>query len=116
MALPEIEVVAISSDRPDQTARHQRRDRLSLTLLADPEHRVIRQFGLLHRRGLIHATRTVFGVPIGVPTGYRRLAIPTTLLVDESGVIRWIDQARDYRVRSDDAVVRAAIASAFGDS
>jgi hypothetical protein len=41
------------------------------------------------------------------------MAIPTTLLVDEDGIVRWIDQADDYRIRSDTARVLTAAAEAF---
>jgi len=42
------------------------------------------------------------------------MAIPTTLLVDEQGVIRWIDQTDDYRLRSSNERVLKAIGEAFG--
>ena len=45
---------------------------------------------------------------------FKTMAIPTTMLVDEEGVIRWIDQADDYRVRGDDARIREAVQSVFG--
>ena len=107
--------VAISLDAPDRVAAHRRRDSLGMMLLSDADRRLTRRFGLLHRRGLVHATVTVFGIPIGVPTGFRDLVIPTTMLVDEAGVIRWIDQATDYRIRSDEARIRSAIAASFGE-
>ena len=44
------------------------------------------------------------------------MAIPTTLLVDEGGVIRWIDQADDYRLRSSQERVLQAVKEAFGQS
>lgn len=111
-----IEVVAVGLDPPDRAAAHRRRDGLGMVLLADPDGQLARRFGLVHRRGLVHATVIVFGVPIGVPTGFRDLVIPTTLLIDEDGVIRWVDQASDYRIRSDEARIRAAIDMAFGDA
>ena len=39
----------------------------------------------------------------------RSLAIPTTFLIDAEGSVRWIDQAEDYRVRSDAPRVLGAI-------
>ena len=44
----------------------------------------------------------------GMPT-FRALPIPTTILVDAQGVVRWIDQSTDYQVRSDPERVRAAL-------
>jgi hypothetical protein len=37
------------------------------------------------------------------------LAIPTTILVDRSGTVRWIDQADDYQKRSHPERVLAAL-------
>ena len=42
------------------------------------------------------------------------MAIPTSLLIDERGVIRWIDQADDYRLRSGEQRVLEAIDGVFG--
>jgi hypothetical protein len=44
----------------------------------------------------------------GLPT-LRGLPIPTTILVDAQGCVRWIDQSTDYQVRSDPERVRAAL-------
>ena len=38
--------------------------------------------------------------PLLKPPGVRRLPIPTTILADAEGIVRWVDQAEDYRVRS----------------
>ena len=43
------------------------------------------------------------------------MAIPTTLLIDEKGIIRWIDQADDYRLRSDNERVMTAVREVFGE-
>ena len=106
-------VVAISRDTVAQAARQRARDGLGFDLLADPELAVIGDYGLVHTRGAIFETFFVLGVPLGYPTGFARMAIPTTLLVDETGTVRWIDQATDYRVRSDSARLEAAMAAAF---
>ena len=41
------------------------------------------------------------------------MAIPTSLLIDENGVIRWIDQTDDYRLRSSNERVLKAVREAF---
>ena len=109
-----VKVVAVSKDTPAQVRAHRERDRLEkVTLLADPELVVIRAYGLLHRKALEFKTWTVLGMPLGVPTKRKLMAIPTTLLVDEHGVVRWIDQADDYRIRGDEARVVKALGDAF---
>jgi peroxiredoxin len=91
-----IALVAISADTPEQIRAGRAKHGARATLLADPELAVTTQYGLLNRPGL-------------APSGIRRLPVPTTLLVDAGGVVRWIDQASDYQVRSHPDRVLAAI-------
>jgi peroxiredoxin len=96
-----IALVAISSDTPEQIRAGRAKHGAQATLLADPELRVTKQYGLLNRKGL-------------APGGIRRLPVPTTILVDASGIVRWIDQATDYQVRSHPERVLAAIRRTLG--
>jgi peroxiredoxin len=96
-----IRMVAISPDTVDETALLKRKSGLSMPLLADPDLSVTDLYGLRHPNGFA-----------GTPgkRGIRRpLAIPTTLLIDAEGVVRWIDRADDYRVRSEASRVLGAI-------
>ncbi len=71
-------------------------------MLADPESAVIGELGLRNQ-----------GVHSG-PPGTPPLPIPTTVLVDASGIVRWIDQADDYQRRSDPPRVLAALREHLG--
>jgi peroxiredoxin len=95
-----VELVAISADTPEQIRAGRAKHGARVTLLADPDLAVTTQYGLVNRRGL-------------APGGLRRLPIPTTLLVDAAGSVRWIDQATDYQVRSQPERVLAAIRAAL---
>ena len=55
-------------------------------------------------------------IPLGFTPSFKTMAIPTSLLVDENGIIVWIDQADDYRLRSDNARVLQAVEAAFGSA
>ena len=111
-----VQTVAISKDSVSQAQQHRQRDSLIFPLLTDPELKIHRQFGLVHQNGLEFKTFFVFGIPLGWPIGFRRMAIPTTFLVDEKGVVRWIDQAEDYRLRGNRARIEQALKQAFGES
>ena len=113
-----ISVVALSKDTPTEAAIHKTRDDLSLELLSDANLEVIRQFGVEHHKGFGFETGTlkIFGVPFGFKPSFKAMAIPTTLLIDESGIIRWIDQADDYRLRSDNDRVMSAVREVFGQA
>lgn len=110
-----VNVVAISKDTVEAAAHQKERDKLTLTLLADPDLDVIRQFGLEHHKALEFSTGsfTLFGIPLALVPSIKEMAIPTSLLIDENGVIGWIDQADDYRLRSNQEHVMDAVRSAF---
>lgn len=42
------------------------------------------------------------------------MAIPTTLILDEEGIVRWINQADDYRIRGDRERTEQALIDVFG--
>lgn len=96
-----IALVAISADSPEQIRAGRAKHGARATLLADPDLAVTTRYCLVNRPGL-------------APGGIRRLPIPTTILVDADGVVRWIDQASDYAVRSHPERVLAAIRERLG--
>ena len=108
-----VQVVALSGDNVEVTAYMGRQRGYSFTLLADPDLKVIRQFGLEHPNGLKFNTIEILGLPIGYPVGFEAMTIPTSILIDETGIVRWIDQADDYRLRGDADRVEAALRMAF---
>jgi hypothetical protein len=48
------------------------------------------------------------------PTGIKGMPIPTTLLVDAAGIVRWIDQSENYQVRAHPERVLGAIRETLG--
>jgi len=111
-----VRVVALSKDTVAQAAAQKLRDELPFPLLSDPKLRVIEAFGLLHHKAIQFRSFSLFGIPMGYPNGFKTMAIPTTLLIDETGVVRFIDQADDYRVRGDEKRIREALQSVFGEA
>jgi len=88
-----VEIVAVS---PDPNARsHEMAQRLHLgyRFVADPDLAVTRRYGLVHARGGQHGE----DVPI-----------PTTVVLDRDGVVRWLWISNNFQVRPDpDEVLRA---------
>ena len=70
-----IQVVAVSTDTPEKISAGRTKHGLRGTFIADPELAVTDQFGL---RNTNIAVR---------PSGLPGLPIPTTLLIDGSGVV-----------------------------
>lgn len=111
-----VELIALSKDTVADAARHRRRDGLRMRLLADPGLEVIRRYGLEHHKAVEFSGvgMKLLGVHLSLVPKIKTMAIPTSLLIDEEGVVRWIDQADDYRIRSDDERVLKAVQEAFG--
>jgi peroxiredoxin len=92
-----IEIVTISSDTPEEIRVGRIKHGLRATMLSDPHLEITRRFNLINPENL-------------TPKGLRApMPIPTTFLVDGEGIVRWIDQADDYMVRSAPERVLAAI-------
>ena len=117
LAASKVEVIALSKDSVETAAAHKQRDGLSMPLLADPELEVIRRYGVEHHKALEVSTGKVnlFGVHLAMVPNLKTMAIPTSLLIDEQGVVRWIDQTDDYRLRSKAERVFEAVDAAFGE-
>jgi len=110
-----VEVIALSKDDVDVAAGHKQRDGLSISLLADPALQVIRQYGVEHHKSIEVSTGKVnlFGLHLAMVPSIKTMAIPTTLLIDENGIVHWIDQTDDYRIRSDVERVIEAVKTTF---
>ena len=115
LAAHNVKLVALSKDSVQSANMHKTRDGLGMTLLADPELKVIRQYGVEHHKAIEVSTGKVnmFGVHLAMVPSVKTMAIPTTLLIDELGIIRWIDQTDDYRLRSHNERILEAVESNF---
>ena len=115
LAASNITMIALSKDDVETTAEHKRQDGLSMALLSDPELNVIRQYGVEHHKAIevSGATVNLFGIRAGFTPSIKTMAIPTTLLIDEEGTVRWIDQTDDYRMRSHNERILEKVGEVF---
>lgn len=108
-----VQIVALSGDTVEQSKFHAKRDKLSHLLLSDPELNVVKQYGVEHHKAFgadSDNIMTLFGLPFPKPhqLKFKSMSIPTSILVDEHGVIQWIDQSDDYRLRANkDRIMKA---------
>lgn len=111
-----IEIVALSCDEVEEVKMHEKRDGLSYKLLADPDLKVIRGYGVEHQKAFGADTKNtmmMFGLPFPKTFKFKSMSIPTSILVDENGIIKWIDQSEDYRLRASEEAILAAVNVAF---
>jgi peroxiredoxin len=101
-----VEIVTVCSDSPAQIRAGRGKHGARAVMLSDET------LAVTDRYNLRNPTNFAPGKEGGVPT-FRALPIPTTILVDARGIVRWIDQSTDYQVRSDPERVRAALRAAF---
>jgi peroxiredoxin len=94
--------VTVCPDTPDEIRTGRRKHGLEAEMLSDPDLALAREFNLINPRNM---TPKGLGKP---------LPIPTTFLVDATGVVRWVDQTDDYMLRSQPEHVLAAIQSNLG--
>ena len=95
-------MVTVSTDTATEIRLGRGMHGLKGTMLADPKLKIITLFGLRNKN------INNFRLP-----GRPGLPVPTSLLVDESGVVVWKDQADDYARRSDPTVVKSALNDCF---
>lgn len=88
----------ISGDSVAQSASGRGLHGVKGTLLADPELQVTDLYNLRTTRNVVPKLKMIADLPI-----------PTTILVDKAGMVRWIDQAEDYMWRSNPERLLAAI-------
>jgi peroxiredoxin len=90
-------MVALCTDTPAQIRMGRGLHKLQAVILSDPKLEVIDKLGLRNT-----------GINVR-PPDRPALPIPTTLLIDAAGTVRWMDQSKDYPQRSDPATIRAAL-------
>jgi peroxiredoxin len=112
-----IQTIALSGDTSEQAKVHHERDKLKLLLLSDPALISVKKHGIEHRKAVSWTSdnmKTFFGVSISLNIfKYRSMPIPTTMLLDENGIIQWIDQSDDYRIRASREKITSALKQAF---
>lgn len=110
-----ISVYALSKDSPSDAGIHKKRDGLGINILSDKDLETIKKYGVEHQKAIGGKTNSlkVLGVPISIPYKFDSMAIPTTLIIDEFGIIQWIDQSDDYRLRSNEIRVKESIKNIF---
>ena len=99
-------IVTLCIDTPEQIRAGRAKHGAKAVMLSDADLAVTDRFNLRN------PTNFAPGAKGGPPT-FRPLPIPTTILVDAQGVVRWIDQSTDYQVRSDPERVRRALNAAL---
>ena len=79
-----VQIAAISVDSPAESSRLVRSRGYTMPVLSDPDAGTIRAYGVLHPHG---------------GEGGRDIARPAEFLVDNTGIIRWVNLTESVLVR-----------------
>ena len=92
--------MTLSTDTPEEIRKGRDRHGAKATMLSDRDLAVTDRYNLRNETNL-------------TPRGLQAMPIPTTILVDGEGIVRWIDQSEDYQFRSDPDHVLGAVRAAL---
>jgi len=110
-------LVAISPPTPDGSLSTKETKELTFTVLSDPGNQIAGQLGILTAPSDgARAAQLQLGLDLTKVNadGTTALPMPTVVVVDASGVIRWIDVHRDYTTRTEPDQVLQAITQTIG--
>jgi peroxiredoxin len=96
-----VQIVTFCTDTPSQIRKGMGMHGSKAVMLSDRDLSVTRQFGIENKNTSLR------------PPGLSGLPIPTTILTDAKGIVRWIDQSDDYMVRSEPGRLLAALEQAL---
>ncbi len=109
-----IALIAISPQKPDGSLSAQETNELTYTVVSDPGNRLAEKLGIVfHQPAEVVAAQANLGLQLAEANaeGDTGLPMPTVLVVDAGGVIRWIDVHPNYTERSEVADILAAVAA-----
>ena len=104
-----VDVVAVSVDPPEQSEKLRRKVGLDIRFLSDMHGVLMDALGIRDRNALPPSFITG---GMGRERASRDLHMPTSFLLDEQAVIRWVYRPDTYRVRAPACEVLRAIDAA----
>jgi peroxiredoxin len=111
-----IPLIAISPQKPDGSLTAQETNDLTYTVLSDPGNQIARQLGILTAPSeAARAAQAKLGLDLTEVNadGTASLPMPTVVLVDAAGAIRWIDVHPNYTTRTETPQIIEAVKTVF---
>jgi peroxiredoxin len=112
-----IPLVAISPQTPDGSLSTQETKELTFTVLSDPGNQIAGQLGILTAPSDgARAAQLQLGLDLTKVNAdsTSALPMPSVIVVDATGTIRWIDVHRDYTTRTEATQVLEAVSRTIG--
>jgi peroxiredoxin len=112
-----IPLVAISPQTADESLSTQETKELTFSVLSDPGNQIAGQLGILTAPSEgVRAAQLQLGLDLTQVNadGTTGLPMPTVIVTDADGVIRWIDVHRDYTTATEPDQILQAITQTIG--
>jgi peroxiredoxin len=112
-----VTLIAVSPQTPDGSLTTQQAKELTYTVLSDPGNQIAGQLGILTGpTDAVAAAQAKLGLDLTQVNadGTTGLPMPTVVVADAAGNIRWIDVHPDYTTRSEPGDILAALTAAVG--
>jgi peroxiredoxin len=112
-----VALVAVSPQRPDGSLTARESNELTFAVLSDPGNQLAAGLGILTEPTAgAQAAQASLGLDLAEVNadGTRTLPMPTTVVVDADGVIRWIDVHPNYTGRSEVSEILAVVDATLG--
>ncbi|HWE61602.1 MAG TPA: peroxiredoxin-like family protein [Chloroflexota bacterium] len=114
-----IALIAISPQKPDGSLSMQEKNALTYTVLSDPGNQIAGQLGILTTPGEdVRDAQAALGLDLTAVNadGTHTIPMPTVVIVDAAGTIRWIDVHPNYTTRTEPGDILAALATTIGQA
>lgn len=107
-----IELIAVSPQKPDGSLSSAESNELTYSVASDPGNQLAKALGILSEPS---ADAVAAQIELGLDLtevnadGGKTLPMPTVVVVDAKGIIRWIDVHPNYATRSEVSDILAAV-------
>ncbi|MEU0476979.1 peroxiredoxin-like family protein [Streptomyces olivaceus] len=111
-----VALIAVSPQKPDGSLSVLEANELSYTVLSDPGNRMGRALGIVTRPSdPVLGAQASLGLDVAQVNadGTHDIVMPTVVIVDAAGVVRWIDVHPNYTTRTEPAEILAALRDAL---
>ncbi|MFG2306434.1 peroxiredoxin-like family protein [Actinacidiphila glaucinigra] len=112
LAARDITLIAISPQKPDGSLTMQEKNGLTYTVLSDPGSRIGAKLGIVTRPTEdVRQAQAALGLDLTQinADGSHDILMPTVVITDSDGIVRWIDVHPDYTTRTEPAQILAAL-------
>lgn len=113
LARRQVALVAVSPQKPDGSLSMREKNELTFTVLSDPGNQLAGKLGILTApTDDARVAQGKLGIHLDEVNadGTYAIPMPTVVVVDADGVIRWIDVHPNYTGRTEPADILAAVA------